>query len=198
MKKYLCALAVILALPAGWAFGQTPAAVSVSGTVTIQNFTDIVPNDGKNNGTFQDSTGSKIALQVKGKAPKTFLVLDYTLVQGGYCGLWCRAGGNDWNGVNLSKATTLSVGVYGKDPVVLGLALKDKNNNQYVAQLPATKGGKWETVSVPLASFNLDPYYTPPDAVKGAPKDFSQVKTFNIQPQTVGTVNVAVNNIVAQ
>ena len=26
MKKFLCVLAVCLALPAGWAFGQTPAA----------------------------------------------------------------------------------------------------------------------------------------------------------------------------
>jgi hypothetical protein len=198
MKKYLCALAVFLALPVGWAFGQTPAPAAAAGTVTIQNFTDIVPNDGKNNGTFQDTNGSKITLEVKGKAPKTFLVLNYTMVQGGYCGLWCRAGGSDWNGVNLSTAKAISVAVFGKDSVVLGLALKDKNNNQYVAQLPSTKGGKWETVSVPMASFNLDPYYTPPDAIKGAPKDFSLVKTFNIQPQTVGTVNVAVNNIVAQ
>lgn len=172
--------------------------MAAAGPVVIQNFSDIDPKDGKNLGTFQDSTGSKIAVEMKGKGAKAYLAINYTLVQGGYCGLWCRAGGKDWNGADLSAAKTIRVSIFCKNSVVLGLALKDKNNNQYVAKTPATKGGSWETVSVPLDSFQLDPYYTPPDAVKGAPKDFSVVKTFNIQPQSVGTFSVGVNNITAQ
>ncbi len=195
MKKILIALAACLALPIGWLNAQTTAA---AGPILIQNFSDIDPKDSKNDGTFQDTNGSKIALSVKGKAPKTYLVIDYTLAQGGYCGLWCRAGGKDWNGVDLTKVKAINVSIYCKSPVVLGLALKDKTNNQYVAQTPSTKGGGWETVSVPMDSFKLDPYYTPPDAKKGAPTDFSKVTTFNIQPQSVGTFSVAVNNVSAQ
>ena len=195
MKKLIIAMAVVLALPLGWRGVQ---AVAAAGPVVIQNFSDIDPKDGKNLGTFQDTNGSKIAVETKGKAPNTYLAINYTLAQGGYCGLWCRAGGKDWAGVDLSGAKTLRVSVFCKSSVILGLALKDKNNNQYVAKTPATKGGAWETVTIPLDSFQLDPYYTPPDAVKGAPKDFSAVKTFNIQPQSTGSFSVGVNNIAAQ
>jgi hypothetical protein len=197
MKKFLSVLAVCLTLPAGWAFGQVPAPGS-AGPVVVQNFADLNPADGKNAGTFQDTNGSKITVAVQGTAPKKYLVVNYTLAQGGYCGLWCRAGGADWAGVNLSTAKNITLGIFCKSPVVLGLALKDKNKNQYVAQTPSTKGGGWETVTVPMDSFKLDPYYTPPDAIKGAPKDFSAVTTFNIQPQSVGTFSVAVNNVAAQ
>ncbi len=196
MRKLLSVLAVGLALLAGWVY--SPTAARAAGAVVVQNFADLDPTDGKNAGTFQDTNGSKIAIAVKGTAPKNYLVINYTLAQGGYCGLWCRAGGKDWAGVNLATAKTLTLTIYCKVPVVLGLALKDKNKNQYVAETPSTKGGSWETVSVSLDSFNLDPYYTPPDAIKGAPKDFSAISTFNIQPKSVGTFSVAVNNIVAQ
>jgi len=112
--------------------------------------------------------------------------------------MWCRAGGTDWAGVDLAKAQNINLLVFSKDPVVVGLALKDKNNNQYIAEAPPTQGGKWEAVQVPLESFQLDPYYTPPDAVKGAPKDFSKIKTFNIQPKTVGKVTFALDVITAK
>lgn len=195
MKKMICAMAICLALPLGWVGVR---AIAAAGPVVIQNFSDIDPKDGKNIGTYQDSNGSKIALETKGKAPNSYLAINYTLAQGGYCGLWCRAGGKDWAGVDLSGAKAVRLSVFCKSSVVLGLSLKDKNNNQYVAKTPATKGGSWETVTVPLDSFQLDPYYTPPDAVKGAPKDFSKVTTFGIQPQTNGTFSVGVNNVVAQ
>ena len=181
--------------------GAAPAAsAAASGPglaqpILIQNFSSLPAKD---YGTFQDTTGSKFKVEIKGQDSKKFLVMDYTLVQGGYCGLWCRAGGSDWQGVSIGAAKSIILSVFCKESVVMELALKDKNNNQYVAQTPATKGGSWEVVTVPLDSFNLDPYYTPPDAVKGAPKDFSMVKTFNIQPQTVGTFSVAVNNVAAK
>lgn len=194
MKNLKNAFAACLALLIGWGVAGSAAA----GTVVIQNFSDINPKDAKNMGAYQDTNGSKIALDVKGKGTGMYLEMTYTLVQGGYCGLWCRAGGKDWSGVNIASAKAISLSIYCKSPMVLSISLKDKNNNQYVAKTPSTKGGSWETVSIPLDSFQLDPYYTPPGAVKGAPKDFSAVTTFGIQPQPAGTFNVGVRNIVAQ
>ncbi len=157
--------------------------------------------DPKNAGTFQDSQGSSFTFTAKdnpNKKGQQYLSIAYELKQGGYCGMWCRAGGADWKGADLTGLKTISLMIYSKDPVVLGLALKDKNNNQYVADTPATTGGKWETVSVSLSDFKLDPYYTPPDAIKGAPQDFSKVATFNIQPKTVGKFVLAVDNMVGK
>jgi hypothetical protein len=174
--------------------------VSSGASIQVLDCTGIA-NDGKNGGTFQDSQGSTITFNTVNNPVKPgsqYLLVSYTLSKGGYCGMWLRAGGSDWNGVDLSKSTQISLSVYSKDSVVLGLTLKDKNNNQYVAQTPPTKGGKWEMVTVSMDSFKLDPYYTPPDAVKGAPKDFSKVATFNFQPQTEGKVTFAVNNVTAQ
>ena len=77
-------------------------------------------------------------------------------------------------------------------------ALNDNNNNQYVADSPLTKGGGWETISVSLSSFELDPYYTPLEAIKGAPRDFSKVLTFQIQPKSVGNFTFMVESVIAK
>ena len=176
----------------------TPRPESKGPLVILSDFAGI---DSAAAGTFQDDKGSKFAFAVKdnpNRKGKSYLTVNYELVQGGYCGMWCRAGGTDWSGANLSTAQSINLLVYSKDPVVVGLALKDKNNNQYIAEAPPSKGGKWEAVSVPLDSFQLDPYYTPPDAIKGAAKDFSKIKTFNIQPKTVGKVTFALDVITAK
>ncbi len=185
------------AAPAAAAPAASTAASSGPG-VAILDFAGL---DSKAAGTFQDSMGSTFVFAVKdnpNKKGKQYLTINFDMKQGGYCGMWCRAGGTDWKGADLSSSKTVNVTLYSKEPVVLGLALKDKGNNQYVAETPATKGGKWETVAVPLDSFKLDPYYTPPDAVKGAPKDFSKVSTFNIQPKTVGKMTIAVESVVGK
>jgi hypothetical protein len=112
--------------------------------------------------------------------------------------MWCRAGGPDWAGVNLSSAQNLNLFVCSNESMVLQIILKDKNNNPYLADTLATKGGQWENMTIPLDSFELQPYYKPPDAVKNAPKDFSKVAIFNIQPKTVGKFSFAIDHITAQ
>jgi hypothetical protein len=184
---------------AGASAASAPAAaapaVSNGSAVVVSDFST---DDPKTYGTFQDSNGSSYVVSFKTGPKKKYLFVTYNYVNGGYCGMWCRAG-QTWDGISLVGAKNLTLTVFSKDPVVLGLALKDKNNNQYVAEAPSTKGGgKWENITVSLDSFKLDPYYTPPDAVKGAAQDFSLVKTFNIQPKTVGKFVFAVDKVVAK
>jgi hypothetical protein len=189
MKKWMNVMVLGLALMAG--------AAGASGAVVIQDFYSVDPKASKDIGTYQDDKGSKIALEKNGKGSKASLTLKYTLVQGGWCGLWCRAGGADWAGVDLSAAKTIEFSVNCKGPLVLGMSLTDKNKNQYVAEI-SVKGGGLEKVSIPMDSFKLDPYYTPPEAIKGAPKDFTKVSTFGLQGKTVGTLSVLVKDIIAE
>src|ERR1039458_9820208 len=127
MKKILGLFA------AGLCFCLLPAlsrADSGEGAVVLQDFSSAVTGIG---GVFQDSQGSSFAYTLKNnptKKGRKYLSVNYELKQGGYCGMWYRAG-SDWDGVDLSKAAAIRVPVYSKSPVVLGLALKDKNNNQY-------------------------------------------------------------------
>ncbi len=175
-----------------------PAPAATGEKVVVQDFNTALESGMI--GAYQDSQGSTLVYGQKA-APKAkkgdqALEVSYDLKAGGYCGLWCRAG-DTWDGVNLQGAQTLSFMIYSKAPVQVGVALKDKNNNQFVADAPASQGKGWETVTVPMSSFILDPYYTPSDAVKGAPMDLSQVKTFNLAPKTVGKFVVLIDNIVA-
>ncbi len=184
--------------------GTAPAQAAVAasgsassgGSVVVQDFSSF---DDKSGGTFQDSKGSSFTFKTMDNTSKPgskFLLVSYNLASGGYCGMWCLAGNG--TGVDLSATKTFNLLVYTKAPIAISLALKDKNNNQYDAVIPTSKGGVWETFSIPLDSFTLDPYYTPPDAIKGAPKDFSKVSTFNLQAKTEGKFSFAVASVIAQ
>jgi hypothetical protein len=167
------------------------------GPALLQDFAGLASDS---YGSFQDKTGSTAAASFADNPKKKgaqILTFSYNLVAGGYAGLWMRAGAN-WDGVNIKGLKTLVLKVRSKGPVVLGLALTDKAHNQYSADAPMTKGGKWETLKVSLDSFKLDPYYTPPDAVKGAPQDFSQVRTLNLSAKTEGKADVEVESIKAE
>jgi len=135
---------------------------------------------------------------LKEKKGGQYLTVTYSL-KGDYCGLWVRAGGSDWSRVTVpAGAKNLYIKGYCKQPLELSISLSDKNGGQYTTMgtLPTFKGGKWETVVIPLADFSLDPYYQPPEAVKGAPMDFTQIKQFNIQPKTKGdNVTFAIDQV---
>ncbi len=165
-------------------------------TVVIQDFSSADAGIG---GTFQDSQGSAITIALKDKSDNKgkYLSVNYDLKTGGNCGIWYRTG-IDWNGIDLSGAQSVNFDIYSKAPVTISLSLSDKNKNQYVADAPGTTGGKWETLSIPIDSFILNPYYTPPEAVKGAPKDFSSVGTFGIQPKTEGANGFGISSIVGK
>jgi len=184
------------AAPAG-AAAVAEAPKGTGAKVTLQEF---AASEAGTSGTYADSTGSKIEYATKdakkkGNAKDKMLSVNYTLVKGGYCGIWYRAG-DVWDGVDCAGAVAIEMTVYSSKPMMIGMALKDKTNNQYVADGPMTKGGKWETVTIPVGSFVKDPYYTPPEAIKGAPQDLSQVKTFNIVPKTEGEATFAIDKIV--
>jgi hypothetical protein len=159
---------------------------------------DFSTDDPKAGGTFADSTGSTFSYTVKANSNKPgakFLVIAFNEVQGGYCGMFYHTG-NNWDGQDWSAGQAVQMTVYSKVPVVIGFALKDKNNNQYTADAPSTKGTGWETIQIPMSAFKLDPYYTSPDGVKGAPLDLSSVKSFNLQPKTAVKATIAVDNLV--
>ncbi|HVM33164.1 MAG TPA: carbohydrate binding domain-containing protein [bacterium] len=172
-----------------------PAPIVAKGApLVIQDFST---DDPKAGGTFADSNGSTFSYAVKPNSNKPgakFLVISFNEVQGGYCGMFYHTG-NTWDGQDWTGGQALQMTVYSKVPVVLGVAFKDKNNNQYTADAPSTKGTGWETIQIPMASFKLDPYYTPPDAVKGAPEDLSAVKSFNLQPKTAVKATIAVDQL---
>ena len=158
---------------------------------------DFTSTDTGVGGAFQDSLGSTCKYSLVDNPSKPggkYLKCDYNLVSGGYCGLYYRVGTN-WDGEDWSKLTTIKMLVYSKVPMTLTLCLKDKNNNQYRTNAPSTEGNGWEKVEVSLDSFGLDPYYTPPDAIKGAPKDLSAVKQMQFQPQTGGQNTFAVDDV---
>lgn len=167
---------------------------AITGPVVVYEFG---ASDSGNGGTFQDSQGSSFKYTLKENPKKkgvSYLVIDYDLKQGGYCGMYHRTG-SSWDGQNWNGGKTLSFNLYCKQPLVIGLAIKDKNNNQYVANSSMSKGGNWEKITVNLADFKLDPYYTPPDAIKGAPLDLSAVKSLNIQAQTVGKYTLSIDGV---
>jgi hypothetical protein len=168
--------------------------VATGAPLVIQDFST---DDPKAGGTFADSNGSSFAYSVKtnsNKAGAKFLVINFNEVQGGYCGMFYHTG-NTWDGQDWTGGKAISLMVYSKVPVAMGFAFKDKNNNQYTADAPSTKGTGWETVQIPMSSFKLDPYYTPPDGVKGAPLDLSGVKSFNLQPKTAVKATIAVDKL---
>jgi len=170
-----------------------PIVASGPGLV-IQDFST---DDPKAGGTFADSNGSTFAYAVipnSNKPGAKFLKINFNEVQGGYCGMFYHTG-NDWNGQDWTGGKAVSFLIYSKVPVVMGFAFKDKNNNQYTADGPSTKGSGWETIQIPMAAFKLDPYYTSPDGVKGAPLDLTAVKGFNLQPKTAVKATIAVDKL---
>jgi methionine-rich copper-binding protein CopC len=143
-----------------------------------------------NTGTYMDSNGSTLSFSmVDGpKSGEKAVSLEGNLKQGGYLGIWHTLS------ADLSKASFLrfqAKGVVGDVQV----ALKDKYNVQYVAIFQV--GKEWTEVLLPLASFQKDPYYTPPEAITGKPMDLSEVKSMNLAPQTAGVVGLMVGPVEA-
>src|SRR5579883_2938992 len=166
MKKFLVlALAFLFLAPAVFA-------------ATVEDWTGVTP--GTNTGTYADNTGSKIdfAVDQGPKAGQKGLKITFTLVQGGYCGLWHNFL------ADMSKAGELRFMAKCAIPGPIQVSLKDTYNVQYIAQAQVTKD--WAQVSIPLNSFRKDPYYTPPDAVLGHPMDLTKTNGMNFAPQMPG------------
>jgi Carbohydrate binding domain (family 11) len=153
-------------------------------------------DEAKAGGTSKDpgSTITYSAVDNPNKPGTKYLVIKLNVDQGGYACLYHRTG-SSWDGQDWSGGKAIRMLIYCKDPVVMGLAIQDKNHNQYSASAPSTKGGSWEKVEVPIDSFKLDPYYTPPNAVKGAPMDLSQVIQIQFQPKVTGEETLAISDV---
>jgi hypothetical protein len=144
-------------------------------------------------GTYADSNGSTVKYSTE-KGPKKkekALRLESDLKSGGYCGIW-----HSMN-VEVGRAAVLVFVAKSDKAGDVQMALKDKNNVQYITTFTLSAGG-WKGVTLDLASFKKDPYYTPPDAVTGNPVDFSTLKGMNVSPQIVGASMVFVGPIQAE
>lgn len=133
-----------------------------------------------NIGTYSDEQGSSINFQaVKGEKGEYVLELTYDLKANGWCGIWHTLG------KDLSAAGSLVFSAKASPPGEIQIALHDKYNVQYVANV-AIPSDRWSDVSVPLSAFQKNPYYQPPDAKQGNPMDLSETKNLNIAPATPG------------
>ena len=175
----------------------SPAAQTITAggaPLVIQDFT---ADDPKAGGTFADSDGSTFVYFVKDNPKKPgakFLQINFEEKNGGYCGMFYKTG-NGWDGQDWTGGKAVQFLMYSKVPVAMEFNFKDKNNNQYAATAASTQGTGWEKVQIPMGDFKLDPYYTTPDGVKGAPLDLSAVKSFNLQPKTAVKATIAVDGL---
>lgn len=157
-----------------------------AGALVVQDFTLL---DKRAYGVFTDGKkGSDLRLDVvrdPERAERQIIDLHYDLKAGGWCGVWLRCG-DEWEGQDWSKGRKFVFTVHTTEALSLEFGFNDVNGNAYVALAPQTKGNGWETLSFPLDSFQLNPYWQPPEAKKGAPRDLSSIETFNIAPKTAG------------
>jgi hypothetical protein len=121
----------------------------------------------------------------------------YNLKKKGWCGEWIRVG-DDWNGQDWRGAKTMTLQVDSDFPLSLELGFNDAKQNSYTATTPQTQGKGWETLVIPFSSFQLNPYFQPPEAKKGAPQDLSKLETFNLAPKTEGKHSFKVRLVTIQ
>ncbi len=152
----------------------------------VQDFT--VLDKGAYGPFTDDKMGTKIGLDL-GKDPEvtsgSVAKFKYSMKTGGWCGYWMRAG-DMWGGQDWTGAQKITCKIYSKEPLFIELGFNDANQNSYVAHFPQTQGKGWETLSISFDKFDLNEYYQPPEAKKGAAQDLSHIETFNIVPHTLG------------
>jgi hypothetical protein len=161
---------------------------------------DFVGLDAAAYGSFADAKGSRMAMTLKAGAPGTEGVaasLDYELRPGGWCGEWVRAGA-DWKGQDWGGAKAILIEAWCAEPVALQAAFNDANQGAYVADAGTLSAGLWTTLKAPLKAFQLNAYYQPPQAKKGAALDLSRVDSFNLSPLTEGKHQVWVRRVSLQ
>jgi hypothetical protein len=155
--------------------------------VVVENWASA---DSSSTGTYADSNGSSVTFStVDGqKKDEKAIRQQSSLKTGGYCGIWHTLN------AEVGKATALVFTAKSEKAADLQVALKDKNNVQYVAtcSIPV---GDWSAVTILLSAFTKDPYYTPPDAIVGKPVDFTTLKGMNLSPQTVGDTVVLIGAV---
>jgi len=156
-----------------------------NGRLVVQDFVLL----GKNAfGTFADKeSNSRMTLEVvkDGNAGERAGVFQYSIPSCGWCGSWLRAG-ETWEGQDWRGYKSLACQVYSEEPIALKFGFNDANQNAYEARAPKTSGKGWETISIPMSSFELNEYYQPEGARKGAALDLSRIETFNVGPETKG------------
>ena len=154
--------------------------------VLIQDFSMLDKNA---YGPFaDDKSGTKISVSIEkdpGITTGSAAKFKYSMKPDGWCGYWMRAG-DQWGGQDWTGAKRVTCKIYSTEPLFIEIGFNDGNQNAYVAHFPQTQGKGWETLSIPFEKFDLNEFYQPTDAKKGAAQDLSHIETFNIAPHTSG------------
>jgi hypothetical protein len=98
-----------------------------------------------------------------------------------WCGYWVRVG-EDWNGQDWRGMRVLRFRLRTSQVLRLQLGFNDANQNAYVATVSVPPSAAWQWVDLPFSSFQLNPYYQPPEAKRGAVLNLSRIETLNIAP----------------
>lgn len=156
-----------------------------AGTLVVQDFALL---DKRAYGVFTDGKKTQLAMDIvrDPDEPQGMQAsYRYDLAEGGWCGTWIRCG-DAWEGQDWRGARQMIFTVFSREPLSFEFGFNDAHENAYVALAPQTKGTGWETLSFPMSSFQLNPFYQPSEGKKGAPLDLSRIETFNIAPKTAG------------
>jgi hypothetical protein len=173
----------------GDAPAAAPAAASTASGSMVEDWTGVIPST--NTGTYADSNGSKIEYAVTAgqKSGEKAIQLTSNIVKGdgNYCGIWHNVS------ADLSKVSALKFTAKSTVPGDVVIALVDAYHVQYIAKAAIT--ADWSEVTVPIASFHKDPYYTPPDAITGHMMDLSKTTHMNLAPQMTGAAVILIGPI---
>ncbi len=132
-------------------------------------------------GTSKDEKGSTILTEfVEGPSKgESALLLTYKKVPEG----WVGANRNLDAKLAGAKAVTFMAKM--DPPGSAEIVLSDANKVIYTAAFEVQKK-EWTKVEVPLEAFQKSPYYQPPEAIQGKPKDFTKATQIMLNATQVG------------
>ncbi len=144
-------------------------------------------------GTSKDEKGSTILTEfVEGPSKgESALLLTYKKVPEGW------VGANRAVDANLGKAKAVTFMAKMDPPGSAEIVLSDANKVIYTAAFDVPKKD-WMKVEVPLEAFQKSPYYQPPEAIQGKPKDFSKATSIMVNATQVGEAKIWVGPVYAK
>lgn len=103
--------------------------------------------------------------------------------------IWCDADDHDW-----SSGRAIAFQVKPDQPLTLSVSFMGANGVAYTAWFNLS-GGEWQTVQIPFAEIEPNPYFQPPGANTDSPIDVSDVEQLGFAPQSADAGRMLVSKI---